>query len=233
MSKCEKREVYNFDHECPEQYAAWHAKRAENITGSDISMLLGMSYFGGPEKVLENKLASSFKDSRAKAWGRKCEEDNLKYISDIFQLRTRPTHAMVVDPERRMSATLDGLVAAPTEERENNFIYFSAVRRAQRVYSQLCAMRGVGLLEMKQTGTRNTKEWGTVPDGYFCQLQMQMHVSRIGWALIACKIGNDNMAVHVVERDDHFIETQIFPAVEKFWDAHGDFLLTINNNGAK
>jgi hypothetical protein len=65
--------------------------------------------------------------------------------------------------------------------------------------------RGVGVLEMKQTGERNASNWkGGFPEYHWVQVQVQMFVTGLTWGAVVCKIGSSDMRWYRVAADEGF-----------------------------
>ncbi len=78
-------------------------------------------------------------------------------------------------------------------------------------------MRGNGVLEAKNAGQYNAKEWTeTPPLDYWQQVQAQLAVTGYAWGALACLIGGNHFRYAEIERDNDFI-VKYLEASKRFW----------------
>lgn len=88
--------------------------------------------------------------------------------------------------------------------------------------SLLWGLEGVGIYEQKTSGewpfkgSKNSPGWKTtLPEYYWCQVQLQLAITGLPWAVISCTGDRDRVA-HVVYPDEFFRE-EVKEAAARFW----------------
>lgn len=159
-------------------------------------------------------------------WGSYSEQHNMQAFSDITGLPVQPHNGFYESKATPLLAsTLDGFVW-PSEALEEGAIDplpLGALKQGtwyDDFWAELYLFgEGVGIIEMKQTS--RVGEWTKrVPEYYWAQVQMQLYVTGLRWAIICAKIGAADMRFHVVVPDEFFIEAMVDEA-HKFAEEAG------------
>jgi putative phage-type endonuclease len=184
----------------PEQISpedARQATRRKGIGGSDVPKILGLSNFGTALDVWAQKLnlvPATFETQRMR-WGKALEPEIAQaYMERTGKRIVRPS--MITRSAKRpwMLASIDRLVVG--EKR---------------------------LVELKCSGwSRGWGEEGTeaVPDEYYCQVQWYLAVKEYEVADCAVLIGGNDFRLYTIERAQDFIEKDLIPAMQEFWEKH-------------
>lgn len=209
---------YNFV--CRTSDDIWLEERHKRITGTEVGVILGNSKFKTRDELLAEKVnpfgPDEFRPTRNMLHGTFFETPNARLFSTITGARVR--HAPVFLESRtnpEIGTSLDFLVRAPQCDDRSKADYvsgswFPAFLAAFR------RLRGLGILEMKNTEAWNKKEWESAcPTYYHDQVQTQLFVLGLKWAVIAAKIGAADMRMHIIEADP-FYHSHIVSEVRKF-----------------
>lgn len=206
----------------------WLRKRQGLLTASSLSSVLGTCPWPKGKTSLQKRLAVihekrrdtplQFKQTRPMWWGDASEYTNMQFFA-------RTTGGTLVRQCRsllqstrldRFGATLDGFCKPASIRGEPVDIAWSD--GLHQFLFEFEHLDGLGLLEMKQTEIWYKKEWANgPPKHYWTQVQGQLFVTGLPWAVIACKIGAADMRAFVVYPDNDFFESELRPAVTDFW----------------
>ena len=177
--------------------------------------------------------------------GRVDELWNMKKFAAALGLHTKQTHSFVASNKvEGLAATLDGLCTldsstanSPDWERplferameeylgthvapefEVELLSKDADSWVPSLMEDVQLASGVGLIEMKQTEAWWGKEWAkATPDHYWLQVQAQLLVTGLPWAILACQIGAAMFrAVYIEPCEDTHKEIEV--AVADFWE---------------
>lgn len=210
----------------------WLKLRHDYLTGSAISALFGLTKWKTRAQVVSEKSSpydpnDSLVDSRSMYHGRMNERVNMQKFADCMGLYYRPCNYFVVN-DRRLGATLDGLCSVRSdvgvnpvlcEQRPTSREYLGDWMQPLR--EDLEALGGVGLLEMKQTRTYFGKQWiAETPRHYYYQVQVQLMVTGLPWAVAACQVGTDNFIAHLI-RPDWDVQAEIQEGADALWKEIG------------
>lgn len=211
----------------------WLATRRKYITASeayslhvdDLSRPEGKSWPKTRDELVEVKRTGDdqIPDTRFMFYGREYEDRNREVFAKVLGARSRPCHYMVTSSETpRVAATLDGLLAAPKEAREvEDYMvtgkWLNALRQTLYEYGQ--NGQPVGLLEMKQTEGFFGKQWAEGPPSHYAyQVWVQLAVTGLPWAVIACKIGAADFKAYVIEHPGKEWVAQLRRDATMFWE---------------
>lgn len=204
----------------------WLEERRKRITASDLGTFMGLApdYFtSSKQDILDEKSSGVDRvfgggNSSNVAHGRHDETNNLQKASLLFGLPVCPFHYLVGD-ERwpYLAATLDGLglcdfmVPPDTSYAKSGSKYgrYDTLGQVLETISELEALQGVCVVELKQTGSHifkrkdEKRSWiEELPEYLIPQVQCQMWITGIAQCLIVGQLGADNMTGYLVFRDD-------------------------------
>lgn len=210
----------------------WLRERHNLITGTAISALLGVNKYVNYMEIMEEKSTpyepgGGFTGNRHTAHGSKNELINMEKTAESIGLFFRHSNLFLVSKEDRIGITLDGLCSL-RRDAEADYKY-TETKKEHRAYTgpwveevrdQVQSAGGVGILEMKQTGFISNEWKARVPDAYYCQVQAQLMITGLPWAIVGCQIGADNMIAHFVNHDWD-MQDEIREVVRDFWGRVG------------
>lgn len=220
----------NYQILCHTDDPQWEDMRYDSIGASECAVLFGAHPYTDWDTVVREKAqrSSSFKGNRQTWWGQWSEKSNMEAFSAITGLRSRHSGLLLrstTAPE--LTATLDGLVAASSVA--STAYPNTPVKDPDQIEGFLgnldfetYGMRPVGALEMKQTNVFSCKYWAQPPerDGnlaiYWYQVQQQMFVSGLTWAVLCGRVGVADMVCHLVLADTDFHE-ELQSRAQDFW----------------
>lgn len=186
--------------------AAWKASRAQGIGASEAAAVFGLSPYTTPLQLYLEKrgdLEPSEREFEHLKWGRYLEaplcmafgdETGRKVVKEpAFALRRHPSQTWMVATLDATQEPLPG-ATAPTPQ------------------------PGPGVLELKNAGAWNIKEWKEEPPLAF-QIQVQHQLAVTGWSYgsIAALVAGNRFVWQDVERNDEFIEILIKKEFQ-FWE---------------
>ena len=176
-------------------YEDWLEARRIGLGGSDVAAILGLSKWGTPFSVWQDKtgISTPSRDNEAMYWGRKLEDLVAERFQEISGLKTRRQNAIFVHPEHPwMIANVDRVIVGENKG-----------------------------LEIKTTSEWMKDCWhgDSLPDIYYCQIQHYIEV--MGWesCYAAVLIGGNKFIHKEVTRDDDFIRLLIEKERE-FWERY-------------
>lgn len=174
------------------QTREWHEARRQGIGASDVPAIAGMSSYGTPLTVWEQKTgrAEPQPDNAQLEWGRRLEP----VIAEAFS-----EHAGI-----------------PIRRRLREVRY----REWPVLFAHLDRMTPEGPLEIKSAMT--TRGWGEtgsseVPPHVGLQVQAQLVCSDRTRGFVAALIGYRDFRWYEIERDDALIEESLLPLLREFW----------------
>ena len=186
----------------------WLMKRKCGIGGSDASSILGLNPYRSSmavyiEKIDEeircNQMDNGLKENAVS----KNNETNYKmelgnklkgFVASEFMLRTG-----------KKVRSINGIL--------RNDKYPFAIANIDRA-----VVGEKAFLECKVTNSFNKKEWEkTIPIHYQVQMNHYMAVSGASHCYVAALIGNEELVIHKIERDEKIIE-EIMKLEEMFWN---------------
>lgn len=215
----------------------WLPLRRQYLSASDLICFLTngeLELFGwerkkwmrSPDEIIEGKRSNEQRsfgknpveeaEAMARMWhGRENEDHNRVKILGAMGLKSRACHLMIGnDRWPYLSATLDGVVHAPTKERTRDFEGTTRPDLALEALAEMeFAPTEVGLVEMKQTNMFGAYAWlgklksgapAQIPGYYQCQMQAQMALSEVPWGLGAAQCGTGDWVAHFLDLDEAF-----------------------------
>lgn len=210
----------------------WLQERHKRVTGSDVASLFGEGYLSH-EELLSQKRAPfppKVKVSRYMQWGSECEVDNMRIFCTYAGMPFRHTNMFLSSTlDKRLGSTLDGLAAVPRrfDPSPLGTLLSTPKRALEGILEPLRALPGgeIVLLEMKQAelphwdyqkAKEKLERLSEGPGRYFYQVQCQLLVTGLRYAIVVIRIGAADMRFHVVEADQ-LVHEEILDANEEFW----------------
>jgi putative phage-type endonuclease len=163
----------------------WLAHRREGIGGSDIAKVVGLSRWGNALTVYADKIgtAEPQEQNELMYWGHQLEDVVAREFAHRTGLKVRRVNAILQHPEHSWAlANIDRMI--------------------------LCPERGKGILECKNVGFFQTKDWRNeddeikMPDEYLLQVQWYLAVTGLPHGYGAALIGGQRFVFTEVERDE-------------------------------
>jgi putative phage-type endonuclease len=78
-----------------------------------------------------------------------------------------------------------------------------------------------GILQIKTTAAHKEENWRFGPPTYvWIQVQHEMYVCNLSYAIVACLFGGQLLKHYIVEYDKEFIENKLVPTLDNFWNNH-------------
>ena len=204
---------------CYDSDPDWLKHRFQHITASESSVILDRCPWKTRQDLFAEKAAMSapFRDSNSMWWGRESERFNMQMFTKITGIRTRPCNAFLksnIAPV--LACTIDGFAKAPRKRRDVQDV---AVKKGwlPDFMDEIHQRRGLGLIEMKNTEAWFRKHWlPQPPDHYFIQVQHQLFVTGLDWAILVAKVGACDMIAHVIDADKAF-HKMLKQDAKSFW----------------
>ncbi len=193
--------------------AEWLTARRTCITGTDVAKVLGLSKFGGPIDVYDEKTSEApveITDNEAMKWGRRNEPTILAaYSEEVAPLRIEQPFTLIRHPSHPLiAATLDARRVALAEPYDLTS------------YPPGCDGRPVDAKNIRNRGG----EWGeaesdVMPLYYAAQLTAQMLVTGATVADLAVLFHGNEFVIYRLHRDEDTVAS-IVDRCEKFWHNH-------------
>lgn len=215
---------------CSDLDPEWLTHRCNHVTGSEMALVLGEApkwFSTTREQLVAEKrsgVPNPFPPTRRMVWGKEAEYGNALIVEKALGTDVRPFNGFYESMEYpRIGTTIDGVMDITAESTGAPLLYqlCSDQKHAAEFEAALKEHESSrGLLEMKQSDgwKSQVEEWTKgVPHYYWIQVQTQLYVSGLPWAVIACRLGVADIRLHFVEPDDFWIRGRMVPAVERFW----------------
>jgi putative phage-type endonuclease len=189
-------------------YEEWLELRKGSLGGSDAGAIMEyIGEWGSPLTVFLQKkgYAKSKEMSPAAKRGKILEPVIREYFNEQYPgIIVGKFPYMVYHPEHPyISANLDGVVTA-----------------VEPVAINGKTIEGIGGLEIKSSKTGYGFGADEIPDGYYCQVQHYMAVTRLPWFVVAVYfLEKEDIAYYVIPRNEDFIRTLV-DAEKAFWEKH-------------
>ena len=174
----------------------WLEKRRIGIGGSDASSILGFNPYKSSMAVYIDKIEPRINEANSEQISYKMELGNkLKsFVASEFMIKTG-----------KKVRNINGML--------RNDKYPFAIANIDRA-----VVGEKAFLECKVTNSFNKKEWEkTVPIHYQIQMNHYMAVTGASYCYVAVLIGNEELVIHKLERDEEYIE-EIMKLEEMFWN---------------
>jgi len=175
----------------------WLVLRKSGIGGSEAPAICGAVNWASPMSVYLDKLELTDKKeiNESMEWGNRLEVPVTEKVEEVtgHEVVSRQMFCSHKDYPW-MLATVDGVTENDNGEQ--------------------------GLVEIKTTGSWRGKTWADdVPLHVFVQVEHDLAVTGLPWAIVGVLIGGQHFQLHTVKRDDEYIEQLI--ALEKdFYTNH-------------
>lgn len=177
-------------------HEAWEKLRMQGIGGSDVAVIMGYNPWKKPYALYCEKVGlvppEDLSDNEAVEWGTKLEPIVAQKFSEITGKKLKRWGTVCNPDAPWQMANFDRLIVGED-----------------------CG------LECKTANAFKKEEWegDNVPDAYYCQVQMYIHLSGFeGW-WIACLIGGQHFEYKYIPRNDAFIQDML-EKVTVFWENH-------------
>ena len=183
---------------------AWLDARAKDITSTEAAALFGAGiYVKTPYELFHLKAgtfpAPEFEGNDRTRWGNRLEDAIARGIAEDLGLIVEPFKVYMRIPEIRMGSSFDFKITGIIED-------FDGDNEARRMFAE----HGVGIMECKNVdGLQFKRSW--VDDGETIeapihiefQVQHQLEVADLGWAIIAPLVGGNTPkpVIRVRDRD--------------------------------
>lgn len=190
----------------------WLAKRAKHISSTESAALFGMSPYSTAYELAVMKQSDSLgeiADNERMTWGRRLQDAIAQGIADDYNvLIESQEYVYQVHPNNaRMGASFDyRIVGVPTES--------AVVSELGAMYEQ----HGSGLLEIKNVDALQYRTWteGEAPDHIEIQVQHQLEVADLEWAVVGVLVGGNRTQLYL-RRRDKVVGAAISSRIHAFW----------------
>lgn len=175
-----------------QQTKEWHDLRKTKIGASDAAAIIGISPYKTARDVYFEKINEKEDEEPNVAMQRGLELEPIAREWFENKRGMKAPAAVRIHPEYDfMMASLDGI----NEEKE-------FVLEIKCPYAE---------------GNHNLAKQGVIPEHYMCQIQHQLFVTGYKKAYYISYYKLEGLII-CVERNDHFIDNTLLPALKKFWD---------------
>ena len=177
-------------------HEAWEKLRMSGIGGSDVAVIMGHNPWKKPYALYCEKVGlvptEDLSENEAVEWGTKLEPIVAQKFSEVTGKKVKRWGTVCNPAAPWQMANFDRLIVG--EE---------------------CG------LECKTANAFKQEEWegDNVPDAYYCQCQMYIHLSGFNGWWIACLIGGQHFEYKYIPRNDAFI-AEMLEKVTDFWENH-------------
>ena len=205
------RETHAFQTE-----AEWLAMRRQDVTSTEAAALFKLSPYLTEFELFHRKTgtldADNFEVNERMVWGNRLEAAIATGIAEDYGLIVEPFKVYMRIPELRMGSSFDFKIVGIVEE-------FDGDESARDMFRT----HGTGIMEVKNVDGLQFKRGGMeegekieAPLHIEFQVQHQLEVSDLNWALIAPLVGGNTPKVVIRERDRDVGE-EIRKQVTLFW----------------
>lgn len=196
--------------------AEWLAHRKQDITSTEVAGLFASSPYTTEFELYHKKTgaldADTFEVNERMVWGNRLEAAIAHGIAEDYGLIVEPLKVYMRIPDLRLGSSFDYKVVGIVEGFDGDEI-------ARDMFRQ----HGAGILEIKNVdGLQFKRGWveeGDVieaPVHIEFQVQTQLEVSDLNWAIIAPLVGGNTPKVVIRERDRE-VGAAIAEKVAAFW----------------
>lgn len=195
----------------------WLLHRKGLLTGSDAATIVGENRYKSYDKLVQEKAGlrdDTIPQNKYMWFGSEMERANMAAFSKLSGIRCRPMNVLLGSVQiPQYGATIDGMCVFP--EKGIKIPYWN-----RQMYSGHFPTRraGLGLVEMKNVGEKNLELWSGMepPKAYWWQVQAQLDVTGLPWAVLVAKIGAADMRAYFIEKDDFSCE-HLRSEIQTFW----------------
>lgn len=194
-------------HPIPTDRDAWLALRSTNVGASEVAALFGAQPEYAPGlfalwQVKAGRIPAEQVDNPRVRWGLLLEDTIAAAAAEQEGWDVRPGMFAVSDRVKGMSATLDRIIAAPTEA------------------DRAAGCEGPGVLELKNVDwLTHRAKWGAEPPPHILlQLQAQLACTGYAWGAFAALVGGNDLRIYRYHARPKLI-AEIERRVAAFWDS--------------
>ena len=192
----------------------WLNKRRCGIGGSDASSILGFNPYRSSMSVYLDKINIS----KEKSIARNCCIESEEYKENEINYDNKNTYKMDLSNKLKSFVASEFMIKTGKKVRNIN----GMLRNDKYPFAIANIDRAVvgekAFLECKVTNSFNKKEWEkTVPIHYKIQMNHYMAVTGASHCYVAALIGNEELVIHKLERDEEYIE-EIMKLEKMFWN---------------
>ena len=192
----------------------WLNKRRCGIGGSDASSILGFNPYRSSMSVYLEKINIS----KGKSIARNCCIESEEYKENEINYDNKNTYKMDLSNKLKSFVASEFMIKTGKKVRHIN----GMLRNDKYPFAIANIDRAVvgekAFLECKVTNSFNKKEWEkTVPIHYKIQMNHYMAVTGASYCYVAVLIGNEELVIHKLKRDEEYIE-EIMKLEEMFWN---------------
>ena len=181
----------------------WLNKRRCGIGGSDASSILGFNPYRSSMSVYLEKI----KISKGKSIAQNCCIESEESKENKINYDNKNTYKMELSNKLKSFVASEFMIKTGKKVRNIN----GMLRNDKYPFAIANIDRAVvgekAFLECKVTNSFNKKEWEkTVPIHYQIQMNHYMAVTGASYCYVAVLIGNEELVIHKLERDEEYIE---------------------------
>ena len=186
----------------------WLMKRKCGIGGSDASSILGLNPYRSSMAVYIDKIDEEIR----------CNQMDNGLKENVVPKNNETNYKMELGNKLKAFVASEFMLKTGKKVRSINGIlrndkYPFAIANIDRA-----VVGEKAFLECKVTNSFNKKEWEkTIPIHYQVQMNHYMAVSGASHCYVAALIGNEELVIHKIERDEKIIE-EIMKLEEMFWN---------------
>lgn len=197
----------------PDERKAWLLLRHTCISSTESSALFGLSPYATAFEVAVAKKApepEDFVGDERMSWGTRLQDAIAIGVDTDYGVNVEPMREYLVKPGTRMGSSFDYQITG------------CGLTPKDSVLADLFRAHGPGLLEIKNVDSLEYKnKWSEeAPDHIEIQVQHQLEVSGLKWAVIAALVGG-NRAEILVRLRDEAVGAAISRKVDEFWKLLG------------
>ncbi len=188
---------------CDTSSPEWLEERRKLVTGSALSVIMGMSPYQSRESLMKFRVRGGvLPDNRKMWWGRHMEEP--VGFSFCRAVGFDAVHTPVLFSHGSLGASLDFIVNVKEDKTVPLSLLTSAPTFLRKELNRL--KKGDILpMDVKVSG-QPVGKWRKLPEHYWCQVQAQMLVCGVDKGSLVAKLGAHDVRFFVVERDDMFLD---------------------------
>lgn len=204
----------------------WLRKRKCGIGGSDASSILGLNkykssmavYLEKKDEICYAQVANGLKGNNSSQDRNENDGSSSKEMTVVQNSDNKNSYKMELGNKLKAFVASEFMLKTGKKVRSINGIlrndkYPFAIANIDRA-----VVGEKAFLECKVTNSFNKKEWEkTIPINYKVQMNHYMAVSGASHCYVAALIGNEELVIHKLNRDEKIIE-EIMKLEEMFWN---------------
>lgn len=207
----------------PENEAAWHALRAQDITSTESSALFSMSPYATLFELYHRKRDATplvIEAAGRMLWGQRLQDVIARGVAEDYGVKVRRMTCYQRIEDVRMGSSFDFEIVGLRDDG----VVWAEVSETANVLRDLYRRLGVGNLEVKNVDSLIFRDQWTInedrsieaPDHIELQVQHQLEVSDREWAALVVLVGGNTLKV-IVRMRDREVGAAIRQRVAKFW----------------